>query len=235
MKKAILIAGAAAIAVAIPAIAAQVADGPGPRMMMQADMTRAQVEAMVKDKFAMADTNKDGAVTMEEINAARTARHAQRMDDRFKAMDTNTDGSISRAEFDSAHERMMGQMAPGDGPGMGAGMGPGHQGMGQGGPGMMHGGPGMGGPGMMHGMGKGGPGMMGHGGAGMGMKFGPRMFERADANKDGKVTLAEANKAALAHFDEVDANKNGTVTAQERMDFWKSKRADWMKEAKPGS
>lgn len=225
MKKAVLIAGAAAIAVGIPAIAAEVAGGPGHHMgnhmMMTADMTRAQVEAMVKDKFAMADTNKDGAVTMAEINAARAARHAQRMDDRFKAMDTNTDGSISRAEFDAAHERMMGQMAPGDGPGMGAGMGagmgPGHQGMGQGGPGM------------------GGPGMMSHGGAGMGMKFGPRMFERADANKDGKVTLAEANKAALAHFDEVDANKNGTVTAQERMDFWKSKRADWMKDAKPGS
>lgn len=227
MKKAILIAGAAAIAVAIPAIAAQVADGAGPRMMMQADMTRAQVEAKVKEKFAAVDANKDGAVTMEEINAARTARHAQRMDDRFKAMDTNTDGSISRAEFDAAHEQMMGQMAPGDGPGMGGGMG---GGMGPGHQGLMHDGPGMGmgsGPGMMHGMGKGGP--------GMGMKFSPRMFERADANKDGKVTLAEANKAALAHFDEVDANKNGTVTAQERMDFWKSKRADWMKDAKPGS
>src|SRR3990167_8304612 len=218
MKKAILIAGAAAIAVAIPAIAAQVADGPGPRIMMQADMPRAEGEPMVKEKFAAVDANKDGAVTMEEINAARTARHAQRMDDRFKAMDTNSDGSISRAEFDAAHERMMGQMSPG----MGGGMGPGHQGMG--GPGM--GGPGMmGHGGMMHGMGKGGP--------GMGMKFSPRMFERADANKDGKVTLAEANKAALAHFDEVDADKNGTVTAQERMDFWKSKRADWMKKAKP--
>ncbi len=221
MNKAILIAGAAAIAVAIPAIAAQVADGAGPRMMMQADMTRAQVEAKVKEKFAAVDANKDGAVTMEEVNAARTARHAQKVDAHFKAMDTNTDGSISRAEFDAAHERMMGQMAPGDGPGKGGGMGPGHKGMDHGGPGM--GGPGMGGPGMKH------------GGMGMSMKFGPRMFERADANKDGKVTLAEANKAALAHFDEVDANKNGTVTAQERMDFWKSKRADWMKDAKPGS
>ena len=217
MKKAILIAGAAVLAVAIPAIAAQVAEGSGPHMMMKPDMTRAQVEAMVKEKFAMADTNKDGAVTMAEVDTARAVRHAQKVDAHFKAMDTNTDGSISRAEFNAAHERMMGKMAPGDGPGMGGGMGPDHKGVDHGGPGM------------------GGHGMMGHGGPGMGMKFGPRMFERADANKDGKVTLAEANKAALAHFDEVDANKNGTVTAQERMDFWKSKRADWMKDAKPGS
>lgn len=225
MKKAVLIAGAAAIAVAIPAIAAEVAGGPGHHMghhmMMKADMTRAQVEAMVKEKFAAADTNKDGAVTMEEINAARMARHAQRMDERFKAMDANSDGSISRAEFDAAHERMMGQMGqmgPGMGAGPGAAMGAGHQGM-------MHDSPGMG---------MSGSGMM-HGGPGMGMKFSSRMFERADANKDGKVTLAEANKAALAHFDEVDADKNGTVTAQERMNFWQSKRADWMKEAKPAS
>ena len=39
MKKAILIAGAAVLAVAIPAIAAQVAEGSGPHMMMKPDMT----------------------------------------------------------------------------------------------------------------------------------------------------------------------------------------------------
>lgn len=234
MKKAVLIAGAAVIAIAIPAIAAEVAGGPGHRMTMKADMTRAQVEAMVKEKFAAADTNKDGAVTMAEVEAARAARHAQRMDERFKAMDTNNDGSISRAEFDAAHQG-MGPMGPGDGPGRGAGpdadMGPGHHGMMHDGPGMGMGGPGMGGPGM-GGPGMGGPGM---GSPGMGMKFGARMFERADANKDGKMTLAEATKAALAHFDEVDADKNGTVTAEERMNFWKSKRADWMKDSGPAS
>lgn len=212
MKKAVLIAGAAAVALAIPAIAAEVAGRPGHGMMMKADMTRAQAEAMVKEKFAAADADKDGAVTMAEVDAARAARHAQRMDEHFKAMDANSDGSISRAEFDAAHER-MGPMKRGDGPGMGAGpdaaMAPGHHGM-------KHGGPRMGGP-------------------GMGVKFGARMFDRADADKDGKVTLAEATKAALAHFDTVDADKNGTVTAQERMNFWKSKRADWMKEAKPAS
>ncbi len=43
-----------------------------------------------------------------------------------------------------------------------------------------------------------------------------RMFEMADTNKDGKVTLAEANAAALSSFDKVDANKDGSITPEER-------------------
>lgn len=43
-----------------------------------------------------------------------------------------------------------------------------------------------------------------------------RMFEMADANKDGKVTLAEATALALSGFDKMDANKDGTITPEER-------------------
>lgn len=43
------------------------------------------------------------------------------------------------------------------------------------------------------------------------------MFERADANKDGKVTLAEALAQPLARFDAADTNKDGTLSAQEGM------------------
>jgi Ca2+-binding EF-hand superfamily protein len=39
---------------------------------------------------------------------------------------------------------------------------------------------------------------------------------RADANKDGKVTLSEMNAATLARFDAADTDKNGTVTPEER-------------------
>lgn len=62
---------------------------------------------------------------------------------------------------------------------------------------------------------------------GMGLKGG--MFERADANGDGKVTLAEAQSHALAKFDAADANKDGTLTPEERRDAWKARmdqRAD---------
>jgi len=36
-----------------------------------------------------------------------------------------------------------------------------------------------------------------------------------DANKDGKVSLAEATSRALASFDRVDANKDGVLTQTE--------------------
>ncbi|MBB6124154.1 EF-hand domain-containing protein [Sphingobium subterraneum] len=81
-------------------------------------------------------------------------------------------------------------------------------------PPMAHGGeghgPGPGGPmGGMHGMG----GMM--------------MFQQADANKDGKVTLAEATAGALRLFDMVDTNKDGSVTPDERRGFRDQMRAQW--------
>ncbi|WP_380872904.1 hypothetical protein ACFB49_37990 [Sphingomonas sp. DBB INV C78] len=61
--------------------------------------------------------------------------------------------------------------------------------------------------------GKGKHGMRGHRGGG---DFGGRMFATADANKDGKVTLAEASTARLQWFDKVDINKDGTITPEER-------------------
>jgi len=42
------------------------------------------------------------------------------------------------------------------------------------------------------------------------------MFEMADANKDGRVTLQEAQAAALRHFDMADANRDGQITPEER-------------------
>src|SRR5438309_664184 len=60
-------------------------------------------------------------------------------------------------------------------------------------------------PGMkmhMHGMGMGG--------------FGARLFGMADANHDGRVSLQEAETAALAHFDRADLNHDGKLTPDER-------------------
>jgi Ca2+-binding EF-hand superfamily protein len=47
-------------------------------------------------------------------------------------------------------------------------------------------------------------------------RAGGHMFAMADANKDGRLTLQEAQAAALRHFDMVDANKDGRVTPDER-------------------
>ncbi|MGI8931147.1 MAG: EF-hand domain-containing protein [Sphingomicrobium sp.] len=45
---------------------------------------------------------------------------------------------------------------------------------------------------------------------------GGRMIVMADTNKDGRITLAEAEAMALQHFDQMDANRDGRVTPEER-------------------
>ena len=51
----------------------------------------------------------------------------------------------------------------------------------------------------------------------MGMGLHGRLFDMADANHDGKVSLQEATDAALRHFDMADANHDGKITPDEHM------------------
>ncbi|MEO7540995.1 MAG: hypothetical protein ABIS66_03495 [Sphingomicrobium sp.] len=60
--------------------------------------------------------------------------------------------------------------------------------------------------------------------------MGGRMFELADGNRDGRVTLQEATNAALRHFDMADINRDGQLTPQERMQAHQRMRS----ERKPG-
>ena len=54
-----------------------------------------------------------------------------------------------------------------------------------------------------------------HGGMGrLGMGMGG-LFEMADTNHDGRISLAEAQAAALAHFDKADLNHDGKITPDE--------------------
>lgn len=46
--------------------------------------------------------------------------------------------------------------------------------------------------------------------------MGGRMIVMADTNKDGQITLVEAETMALQHFDTMDANRDGQVTREER-------------------
>jgi aryl-alcohol dehydrogenase-like predicted oxidoreductase len=62
-------------------------------------------------------------------------------------------------------------------------------------------------------------------GMGMGGLRG-RMFEMADANRDGRVTLQEATNAALRHFDTADVNRDGRLTPEERMQMHQRMRAE---------
>jgi len=47
-------------------------------------------------------------------------------------------------------------------------------------------------------------------------RFGGRAFAMMDLDHDGRVALAEAQRAALQRFDRVDSNRDGTVSLDER-------------------
>ena len=51
------------------------------------------------------------------------------------------------------------------------------------------------------------------------------MFGIADLNKDGRVTLAEAQQAALQRFDRIDLNRDGKLTPEERQQARQQLRA----------
>jgi Ca2+-binding EF-hand superfamily protein len=179
------------------------AGGPPPMGRMMQPLKRTDVSAMVAKHFAMMDLNKDGVIDDADRVAMVAKRRADmeaamkaRRDRMFAALDSNKDGSISRAEFDAPPP--MGERGPG-----------GPEGRGPGGPG----GPDGDGPDHMRGPGPDGPGR-GPGGHGFGM-MGGRLLEKADLNHDGKVTLAEAQKAALTWFDKSDVNHDGTIDRDE--------------------
>lgn len=195
--------------------------------MDRGPQTRGDVSAKVAAHFAKVDANKDNVITKAEVDAAhqqmmakwqaRADKRAERHDPAamMAKFDSNKDGQITKAEADAVmaaraadkgrpartSERLFAHIdANKDGAITSAELTTMHAQRGQ------------------HGeMGK-----MGHGGhmRGMGKGMAMGMFDRADTDKDGKVTLAEAQQAALAHFDMADANKDGQVTREERKAMW---------------
>jgi len=204
MKKIAFLAGLAAATAAAPAFAqptapaAPLAPAAGfHRAQLARPVTRADVQARVQRMFARLDANRDGYVSRDEMDAARTLRAgrrspreglvgqragtdpARRGDRLFARLDANHDGVVTRAEFDAAMAA-RGQRIAVRGP-MGEGMGP-HARFGR---------------------------------AGMG-GFRGQAFERMDLNRDGRVSVEEATRFALQAFDRADANHDGVVTPEER-------------------
>jgi Ca2+-binding EF-hand superfamily protein len=167
-------------------------------------MTRDEAVKHVRDLFAKLDTNRDGYITREEVDSLhqkmagamamagdmprRLAEHGVMMGDRGAMFDRLDTNHDGSI---SRQEFMAGRPQVREERVMimrnGAERGPG----GPGAPGTS-----------MH--------MRGMGG------FGAHLFEMADANHDGRVSLAEAEAAALAHFDKADVNHDGKITPEER-------------------
>ncbi len=190
MKKTLVFGVSALALLAVPALARH-HEGPGK------DMTRAEVEAKVAEKFAAGDANKDGKITTAEFEARleahkaeMRAKMAKHHDEMFTKLDTDKNGQLSKAEWNAMHEmrqemRKKRHESAKNGEGHGMGMHRGH--------------------------------MMKDGGK--------RWFEMHDANKDGSVSLAEARETALKRFDAADTNKDGTLTSDERRAAYKAMRA----------
>lgn len=199
--KTLLIGGAALLASA--AALAQVAPvTPAPAQRAERVQTRAEVQAKVTEHFAKVDANHDGSITKVEADAAMQAFHAKFAEHAKDRRDDRRDNVFERLDTnrDGAVSRSEWD----------AGAAQREQRIasrdrnGDGRPdarGSRHGG------------------MRDMGG------FGGRMFEMADANKDGRVTLQEAQAAALQHFDMADANRDGQITPDERRQLHERMRA----------
>ncbi|CAM3107946.1 hypothetical protein SPAN111604_04000 [Sphingomonas antarctica] len=109
MFKALLLATAAGLTtLALPALA-QMAGGPAAEWARA--VTRTQAEQEARAEFALADINKDGFVTPDEIHAAAETRMAAHRARAFDRLDTNHDGAVSREEFTARPAGPDGMMA----------------------------------------------------------------------------------------------------------------------------
>lgn len=206
--------GGAALA-AQPAPATQTVKAARHNRFMQ-PATRAEVQARTAAMFARLDANHDGFVTKDELNATEARREekaearAQRFDPSklFDRMDRNHDGKITADEVAARRTRHAQALSSGSAQPRSAGF---------------------------HGlfaradtnrdnvltrpefdaMGQQLKARMEHASVARGGTA-VRMFDQSDVNKDGRVSLAEMQQAALARFDHMDLNHDGTITPDER-------------------
>jgi len=150
---------------------------------------RAQVESRVAAMFARVDANRDGFVTQEEAQGARNAIRAQRQErrgERREAMFARLDADRNGS---ISREEFTAPRARAEG--------------------------GERGERRAERMGRGGQRFAHRGGRGMRAGMGGQGFTMMDADRDGRVSLAEATRFRLEHFDRVDANDDGRISRDE--------------------
>lgn len=164
---------------------------PAPRAMPERVQTRDQVVQKVREHFARLDTNRDGFLTREEAEAGR-AEMRERVANRLRERAQRAPGAARdpNAAFDRLDTNRDGMIS--------------REEFAQGREARIER--------RADRAAKGPRGMRGGGMAGLGS----RMFDMADANRDGRVSLQEATDAAVRRFDMADANRDGQVTREER-------------------
>ena len=195
MKK-IFFAGAALAALAAAPASAQ--PGDEGRGRLTPPQTRADVQAQVQARFVRADSNRDGFVTQDEVRAGAEGRRAKRQERRGERREQRFEQLDSNNDGVISRAEFEAPRAFGD-RGERRAMRAERRGQR-----------------FAHRGGR------GHGG-GMMARFGGRAFAMMDLDRDGRVALAEAQRAALQRFDRIDSNRDGTISADERQ----AARAAW--------
>ena len=192
-----LVAGTAALAQIAP-VAQTAPVAPQARPMQDHVMTRAEVVEMVRNHFGRMDADRNGVIGKLEVEQSRDklreGRKAHRLERRLKRdpnaafdrLDADKNGAISRDEFAKAREDRIERRIVVREERKDRAAASGEA--------------------------KTRAFRMHHRGGGMG----GRMIVMADSNKDGLITLGEAEAVALQHFDQMDGNKDGQVTREER-------------------
>jgi Ca2+-binding EF-hand superfamily protein len=211
MTKYLLGSAAAAALIAIAPAAAQSGHAghtaQAPRASAGQAPTRAQLGAHIATMFARLDTNRDGSITRAESEAAKGNRgdkNGQRQQRANRSPDQRGDNRAAMfdrldANRDGSISRAEFAAAPARQDGRQARRSDRDADGGTARGARMRGGA---------------LGLRGH------------LFDMADANRDGRVTMAEATAAAYRHFDMADANRDGQITREERMQMHQRMRAD---------
>lgn len=191
-----LFIGGTVLALAVPALA-QVATTPAPQAQRSIKIqTRADVQAKVAKHFARVDANRDGFVTKAEADSAVEAFRGKRAERRTERRAERREHRFERLDANRDGSITRAEWDAAQAQRQQRIAARDHDGDGR--------------PDRKH-----------H----RGMGFGGHMFEMADANRDGRVSLQEAQAAALQHFDKVDTNRDGQLTPDERKQMRQRMRA----------
>ena len=120
MKTTYILAGGLAVVMGLTAVTADARDRGGPDRErpsfseLDADgngeVTRAEMEAIKAARFAAADTNGDGSLSVEEMIASRSADNTDRMERRItrfiERADDNGNGTLEINEVGPSEERV---------------------------------------------------------------------------------------------------------------------------------
>lgn len=164
-------------------------------------ITQDEVEAVIVERFNQF-AGEDGVITLDDFRAAWIENSNRPMVRAFQRLDRDGDGAVTAEEFNTASERMFNRL---DRDGNGELTIPAR------------------GDTAKAGKGEAKTAKRGHRRGGRGAE---RLMERFDSDKDGKITRAEFDEVRLSLFGNADADSNQSVSLEEFATVWQEMNKD---------